>query len=214
MPIDDLDKKENAIKSFFNAESKSMASRHDNKGIPSTAQAQVDDILSTEAKIVIDVGSGPGSVMIKLLGGDVEHVYGVELSDKMNEIAKERIENEDIDPSRYSLTNQSFLDLEQKQVDAVSLHRVLCCHPDREGMLNKSISYKPHIVTLTVPRPWLFMRFVIKIFAIFAKRSGNFHPYGHSQEGIDKQMLENNYSVKSRKKGFFWVQTSYKANLD
>ncbi|MCE7736454.1 MAG: class I SAM-dependent methyltransferase [Candidatus Heimdallarchaeota archaeon] len=208
----ELGRKEEAISVFFDDEAKSMASKHDEKGLPATAQAHVDDILSSGAKTVIEVGSGPGSVMIKLLEGGIDHVTGVDLSSKMNKIANERLEEANIDPSKYSITKQSFLDLEEQQVGAISLHRVLCCHPDREGMLEKSISYNPKIVTLTVPRPWLLMRFVIKIFAIFAKRSSSFHPYGHSQEGIDNQMTENNYKVTSRKKGWIWVQTSYQLN--
>lgn len=207
--VNNLENKEGTIKVFFDDEAKSMASKDDEKGIPSTAQAHVDDILASGAKTVIEVGSGPGSVMIKLLEGGMEHVTGVDLSSKMNEIANERLESAKIDPSKYSITNQSFLDLDEMQVDAISLHRVLCCHPDREDMLEKSISYNPKIVTLTVLRPWLLMRFVIKIFTFFAKRSKSFHPYGHSQNGIDNQMRENNYEIISRAKGKIWVQTSY-----
>lgn len=207
--VDNINDKESAIEVFFDNEAKSMASKDDENGILSTAQAHVDDILASGVKTVIEVGSGPGSVMIKLLEGGIDHVSGVDLSSKMNDIANERLENADIDQSRYSLTNQSFLDLDVQQVDAISLHRVLCCHPDREGMLEKSISFNPKIVTLTTLRPWLFMRIVIKFFAFFAKRSSSFHPYGHSQQGIDNQMSENNYEIISRKKGKVWVQTSY-----
>ena len=207
--VNDLDTKEEAIGVFFDDEAKSMATKHEKKGIPSTAQAQVDDILEADVKTVIDVGSGPGSVMLKLLEGGIEHVTGVDLSTKMNDVAIDRMKEAKIDALKYSITNQSFLDLDEHQVDAISLHRVLCCHPDREGMLEKSISYNPKIVSLTVPRPWLVIRFVIKFFAFFAKRSSSFHPYGHSQEGIDNQMMENHYKITSRKKGWVWVQTSY-----
>ncbi|OLS29352.1 MAG: hypothetical protein HeimC2_00770 [Candidatus Heimdallarchaeota archaeon LC_2] len=206
----ELEHTEKGISRFFDDESVSFAKKHDEKGVPWSAQAQIDDIVLSGAKTAIDVGSGPGSVMKGMIEGGLDHVAGVDLSDDMNKLALERLEYANIDASKYSITNESFLSLEHQKVDAISLHRVLCCHPDREGMLDKSISYNPKIISLTVPRPWLLMKLVIKIYAFFAKRKGNFHPYGHSQKGIDNQLLNNKYEIIARKKGFAWVQTTYK----
>lgn len=210
MQDDELDHAENGIGRFFNEEADTFAKKHDEKGIPSTAQAQVNDIVSSGAKTAIDVGSGPGSIMVAMLKEGLDYVAGVDLSDDMNKLAKQRLENADIDESKYSITNNSFLNFEHQNVEAISLHRVLCCHPDREGMLEKSISHNPKIISLTVPRPWIVMKILIKIYAFFAKRKGNFHPYGHSQKGIDSQLLNSHYKIIAREKGLAWVQTTYK----
>ena len=210
MQKNELKHTEKGIGKFFDNESESFSKKHDEKGVPWSAQAQIDDIVSAGSKTAIDVGSGPGSVIKAMIEDGLDHVAGVDLSDDMNKLAIERLQNANIDATKFSITNDSFLSFEHQDVDAVSLHRVLCCHPDREGMLEKSISYNPKIISLTVPRPWIMMKLVIKIYTFFAKRKGNFHPYGHSQRGIDKQMLENKYEINSRKKGLAWVQTTYK----
>lgn len=204
-----MTQEEENIARYFDAEGEKMAKKHEDKGIPNSAKIQVDDIVASKAKKAVDVGSGPGSVLLKLLEGGVDEVIGVDLSDEMIKISKDRIKDHNME-DRVTHFNGSFLDLDlDEDVDAISLHCVLCCHPDREGMLKKTMGVKPKLITLTIPRSWFVLRILVKIFNIIAKKLNKFSPYIHSQKNIDKQLISEGYKIINRHKGLAWVTTSY-----
>ena len=80
-----LKQKEKKIGQFFNAESKSYAKRHDDKGIGKSAKRHVKFVENLDT--VLDVGSGPGSVLIEMLDNGVKMGFGIDLSEDMNKIA-------------------------------------------------------------------------------------------------------------------------------
>jgi len=211
-----LKQKEKKIGQFFNRESKSYAKRHDDKGIGKSALRHASFVGDQNIESVLDVGSGPGSVLIEMLKNGVKVGFGIDLSKEMNEIARKRILEEGIEEDRFTLGHGSFLDMNKEnfpdmpeQVDAVSLHMVLCCHPDREAMLDKTTSLNPTAIVLTVPRRWLVLRFVVGIYGLFSKIRGAFRPFIHSQKSIDKQLSEVGYKLVERKKSLGWVMSAY-----
>jgi SAM-dependent methyltransferase len=204
-----LEIREKSIISFFDKEGKSMAKKDDVKGIPDSAKIQVNDIIASGASKAIDVGSGPGSILIELLEGGMENVVGIDLSPEMNEIAKSRIADKNF-TDKTSLYSGSFLNYElEDDIDAVSLHRVLCCHPDREGMLEKAMTCVPKIITLTVPRDWKLMKLYMALFGLVAGKFNLFQPFAHSQKKIDQQLFDKGYKLINKKKGLMWVSSTY-----
>ena len=203
-------KAENSIGKFFNTEASSMVDRHEKSGVPQTAIKQVQDIVSSNAKKVVDVGSGPGSVMIEFLKKGTSHVTGVDLSPEMNNTATKRIHEAGYSDEQFSLIQGSFLDIDSVECDAVSMHRVICCHPDKQAMIEKSTSLNPEVISITVPRTWIFFRLVTAVFGIVAKFRSSFRPYIHSQKYIDREYRNLGYELMSRKKTLGWVQSTYK----
>ena len=186
-----------------------MEKRHNESGLHQTALNQVKDIISTGAKDVLDVGSGPGSVMIEFLKKGANHVTGIDLSSEMNKTAERRLEEAGYKPDQFNLQQGSFLDLEPVTCDAVSMHRVLCCHPDKQAMITKSTSFNPSVISITVPRTWIFFRAVTAVFGVVAKLKSSFRPYIHSQKYIDNEFKKQDYELVSRHKTWGWVQSTY-----
>jgi len=206
--VDDPDVKTN-ISNFFDKESKSMKDRHEDEGIPESMQQQVQAIIDAKVGTALDVGSGPGSLLLELLRGGTDKVIGLDLSADMNKVAHDRVEKEEFS-DRVTLYEGSFLDLTiAEQPEAVSLHRVLCCHPDREGMLRQSVSYKPSIITLSIPREWKLFRLSVAMLGVVAKIKKSFRPYIHSQKSVDTQLLSEGYQLTSRHKGRWWITSTY-----
>lgn len=204
-----MTQEEDNIGRFFDAEGKNMVKKHEEDGIPGSAKIQVDAIIASKSKKALDVGSGPGSVLIGLLEGGVDEVIGVDLSEEMIKLSKDRISSRDLE-ERVTHYNGSFLEYDlEDDVDAISLHRVLCCHPDREGMLDKAMSVNPKAITLTVPRDWKIARMIVGVLNILAKKFDKFSPYYHAQKNIDKQILDQGYQIVNQNKGKIWVTTSY-----
>ncbi|MHA2502490.1 MAG: class I SAM-dependent methyltransferase, partial [Candidatus Kariarchaeaceae archaeon] len=170
----------------------------------------VDAIVEAGSKLALDVGSGPGNLVIELLKGGIPHVIGLDLSEDMNTVAKERLGQEDLS-DRVTFYYGSFLDVDlEENPDAISLHRVLCCHPDREGMLAKSVSYNPEIITLCIPRDWKIVRALLGVVGIIAKLRSSFRPFVHTQQSINTQLASDGYGLISQHKGFWWVTSTYR----
>lgn len=201
---------ENAISSFFDRESRSMIERHETKGIPASAKKHVEAIVQAKAKTALDVGSGPGSIALELLKSGVPKVMGIDLSPKMNEIAMERLKNKGYDETQFSFSAGSFIDLTvEEPIDAVSVHRVMCCHPEGKRIAEKSTDLKPKIIVNTMPRDWKLLKAILAPIGWLAGKRGAFRPYVHSQKEIDQTFERSGYRLKEREKSIMWVTSVY-----
>lgn len=202
--------RESHIGSFFDAEANDWDTRQKAEGLPSSAKVQIQDILAEAPKSAIDVGSGTGTLLLELLENGVTKGVGVDLSPKMCHFAKLLAKEKGLE-DRVEILNASFLEYTSTEpLEAVSLHRVLCCHPDREQMLNKSIELQPKIVSVTIPRDWLLVKWLlVAIFSIKDRIKPGYRPYVHSQRKVDAQMREEGYLVKNRTKKGIWITTAY-----
>ena len=194
----ELKPQERKIRNFFNKESSSSAGKYTEIEIPSTAKDHVDIVCGSKAKSAIDVGSGAGSLLLEMLQRGVEVGIGIDLAGDANQIAIKRMKAAKIAEDRYKIFEGSFLELNKDnfpgiadQYDAVSLHLVLCCHPDREGMLSQTAKFNPKTIVLTVPRTWIFMRAISGIWGLFSK----IRPYIHSQKSLDKQLMKGVWAI-------------------
>ena len=198
---------ESYITSQFNKESKSFNEK-DDKELKTTAQAHVKSILNVNnANIALDVGSGTGGIMMSLLE-NLQFVYGVDLSPDMVNYSIKRLNSKY--PQKFDVQNISYLDYKNdNKLDAISLHLVLCCHPDRVSMIAKTVSFKPKLVVITVPKTWKILRVVVGAIGLLRKMKKGFRPYIHSIEKIDQQFFEANYKLKDVSKTFFSTTRSY-----
>lgn len=213
--MDTLNKRnisESYIISQFDKESKSFNEKDDKK-LNSTAQAHIDSILkANNVNIALDVGSGTGGIMFKLLENNLQFVYGVDLSPEMVNFSKKRLDSKY--SQKFDVQNVSYLDYKnENKIDAISLHRVLCCHPDRASMVKKTISLNPKLVVVTIPRSWKLGRVIVGAIGLLRKVKKGFRPFYHSIEKIDQQFLEANYKLKDVSNTFLWITRIYELNL-
>lgn len=208
-----IQKSESFISNTFDKQSKGFNKR-DSNGLSKTASEHVKQITSdSSVKIALDVGSGTGGILEGLLENNLDFAYGVDLSPKMIELAKKRIEEKGFG-SKTKIENISFLEYSfEKNLDAVSLHRVLCCHPDREAMLTKAISANPKLIVITIPRTRFFMKFVMGIVSGLRKIKPGFRPYLHNIKLIDKQLQYAGYELVDSFKTRIWITRTYKSKV-
>ncbi len=202
--------KENAISRFFDRESHRMKDRHEKKGLPKSAQEHAMAITSASAKTALDVGCGTGTLMAELLDKGVEKVIGIDLSEKMCEIATQQLTEEGYSNERFEVRKCTYLEYEpQETIDAISLHRVMCCHPSAKQMARHSAELSPKLIVNTIPRNWKLIRAILKPIAWIADRKGAYRPYLHNQNEIDMEFRKQGYEILHRKKGKIWVTTVY-----
>ncbi|MHA1975905.1 MAG: class I SAM-dependent methyltransferase [Candidatus Hodarchaeales archaeon] len=185
----------------------SMFIRKDKKGIENSALHHIDMILQHKEEIstVIDVGSGAGGLMISLLEEGFDCIIGVDLSSKLSHEARDRINTLGLS-ERAKVIEGSFLSLKEESTDAISMHASMCCYPDSDAMLNKSVSLTPKVITITIPRDRLIFRFGLGIIKIFQLMKF-FHI--HRIKDIDYKLLSSNYELSNIKNSFVWTTRTY-----
>ena len=208
---------EHRIAKFFNMlrrrplGSRFYEKRYDEKDMSGSGKQHIQSVIDSGAKEAIDVGSGPGAILFSMIDQGLPIGIGVDLSSDMIHISEEQAQEKyGKDQRKVEFIQGSFLDLDLPDVGAVSLHKVLCCHPDRLGMGDKTVTLHPKTVAITVPRDGLLFRVMASIFGLFSRLFRMFRFYVHSQKSIDEQLLSANYEVASRSKQGFWVTTIYK----
>ena len=207
----DTNKKyEESIAKYFDKESSTIDNRQEKKLFSKTALTHIESITSQKAQTSLDVGCGSGRILSQLLENGAQQAIGIDLSPKMIALATQNLEKKSL-LQRTTLINGSFLEYPPEKIDAVSLHRVLCCHPDRKHMLEQTLAYQPRIIALTIPRQWIFIRIPLNIVIHVRKllKKHGFLPYMHKQKSIDQQLIKAGYVVQKRVKTMIWVTTIY-----
>ena len=200
---------EQRISRFFNAESSRYSKRQENNGLSDSMKFQVESLVGEDLETILDVGSGPGNLLLELAKKGNSKLIGLDLSEDMIAIAKQNIEEEGFS-DRITLKHGSLLDANfEETMDGISLHRVLCCHPDRVRMLESCQKLKPRILTICVPRDWKILRGLAAFLGGISRVFGTFRIFVHSQKSINKQLEDEGYKIKDQLKGRFWVTTTY-----
>jgi ubiquinone/menaquinone biosynthesis C-methylase UbiE len=203
------------IQKFFDKEAKDWVDEHDTDGLPKSAKIQIDQLLKSKPLTCIDVGSGPGTVLIELLNNGLKYGIGIDLSAEMCYFARLRLKDRGLE-DRVEILNKNFLEYTpEKTIEAISMHRVLCCYPDREKFLDKTIEIKPNVISLTIPVDWIIMRWPLNLFlriknAIFP----GFRPYIHKHSDIKLQMKENGYVLSSIERNWYWVVMTFQSTAN
>jgi len=196
--MDQTKKREEAVGKFFNREAKRWGKRQDKGGIPYSAMKHVDAMVDNNVSSVIDVGAGPGIILLEMMDKGVERGVAIDLSREMCVEAERRVKNNELE-DRVEVIHGSFLEMDAPRTEGVSLHMVLCCHPDREAMLRRSMKNDPKIVVLTVPRSfWIVRHFVNLVMNVKDFFSKGFRFYVHEEADIITQMDQGGYKLVDR----------------
>ncbi|MHA2172308.1 MAG: class I SAM-dependent methyltransferase [Candidatus Kariarchaeaceae archaeon] len=205
---DEKSVREKSIGKMFDSSYRSKPKPAIFENFDASAKLHVNHILENKAKSVLDVGMGAGGILLVLQNQGVEKLFGVELSHDGIELAKQRFKMYG-DISKANFFEGSFLDYNPEQVDAVSLHQVLHCHPDFKGMINKSVEASPQLIINTMPRKTWYTRLFIGIVSIFTMLKG-FRAYVHSPREVENILSVQNYVKVITEKSFFWETSLFK----
>ncbi len=206
-----IKKHEQAAKKMFGKEAERQEKKYKEKGLTSTAKLIVDLIASQESikdGIHVDVGCGSGVVCVELLKKGASKTIGVDLSE--DAIARATALADELQLSdRATFVAGSFIEIElrvEEPVQSVILHRVLCCHPNAKGILEKTTSLNPRDIYITLPTD---NSIVIGIHApigvltrIFTK---GFQAQFHRHQMMMSYLEERGYKLQFRSRKFPWI---------
>ena len=199
------------ISKKFDGFSKSFI-KDDNAGLSNSAKHQIKQIIKDKNLVhsVVDVGSGAGGILAELVSLGIEKGTGIDLSPKMIEAAKSRIEK--CCENKVNFIQGNFVDIELENHDAISMHKVMCCYFDSNALLNKAISLNPEVIAFTLLRERFLTKSIGKILFFLKKvRPSTFIIHVHKLKHLDQVLLKSGYTmVNEMKSGFIWTTRTYK----
>jgi demethylmenaquinone methyltransferase/2-methoxy-6-polyprenyl-1,4-benzoquinol methylase len=155
-------------------------------------------VSAVDNPLILDVACGTADSTIKI-AEKIENakVYGVDISEKMLEIGKEKVENKGLnDRISFSISRAESLDFQDDTFDAVTVAFGVRNFSDREKGLKEILRVlKPNgtMIVLELSEPqnvivrWFYNLYFKNILPLIGKRvSGNANAYRYLQQTVEK----------------------------
>ena len=160
---------------------------------------------------ILEIGSGTGYLHQTLLEQGAASASGVDLASKMIEQARRRAtERELADRTRYIEGDFMEIDEQLPAADITVMDKVVCCYPDADGLVHRSLSKTGRVYALTYPRDRWYVRTMMGLVALAMKivRS-DFRPYVHAPELIEKWITEAGFDKQYQDNNLVWLTQVY-----
>lgn len=192
---------------FDEKEARRNLRRYDKKGIDEMGRAMIDYMQSRgmKGRTVVEAGGGIGALQIELLRAGAASVVNVEMSDEYERVAAELLEREEV-VDRVTRKIGDFTELAAGlEGDDVVLHRVICCYPFMDRLLEAAMSSSKRFIAATFPRDQLWVKAVISFENAYHKIRGiDFRGYVHSPEAIVETARAGGFEPVFRERNRSW----------
>jgi len=178
-------------------------------------EALVDAGLT--GRTVLDVGCGIGDLALTALARGAASAEGVDLSGKAIEQARELAAARGLaGRARFEVGDGSTSEL--RSADVVVVNRVVCCYPDADGLLERSLAAAGSVYAFTAPVSkgpvGLFNRaqvlFSNLAYRIQKKKYGSFRTFVHDVDRIDERVRAAGFRpVRRERRRVVWDLAVY-----
>ena len=151
-------------------------------GLDDTAQQLVDELAARDLSgaSALEVGGGVGSVTLELLRRGATHGTVVELSHGYDEegakLAREAGAQERIERRHGDFVEQEAL---VEPADVVVMHRVVCCYPDAERLVDGAARHARRLLALSFPRNTWWLRAGFRVMNVWFRLTGGIETFVH-----------------------------------
>jgi 2-polyprenyl-3-methyl-5-hydroxy-6-metoxy-1,4-benzoquinol methylase len=153
---------------------------------------------------VLEPGGGVGAIEIELLKAGAAHSTVVELSAGYDEEARELAREAGVE-DRIERRHGDFAANGVPRVDVVVMHRVVCCYPDYERLLDAAAKRAQRILVFTHPpqNPLAVLAFGA-VNLLMSVRGKEFRAFVHPPEELVEVVRRNGLEPFARKRLGFW----------
>jgi cyclopropane fatty-acyl-phospholipid synthase-like methyltransferase len=189
------------------------AQRYRRKGLDGTARRLFGFLARrrVDGATVLDVGGGVGAIGLELLKAGAERAVTIELShgydDEAAGLAREagvegRVERRALDFAEASA------DLPAAEV--VVMHRVVCCYPDYEALLDAASSRAGRLLVFSFPRSTWWTRAGNGIANLLVRfRSSAFKSYVHPPAALIGTVERHGFRLAAEHQGALWRMAGF-----
>lgn len=156
------------------------------RGIDANARRIVGFVARHDAHgaTVLDVGGGNGTLGLELLKAGAERDVTVELSSSYDRTAAELAREAGFE-DRVERRVVDFAEAAEQlpEADVVVMHRVVCCYPDGEGLVDAAAARAGRLLAFTFPRrTWWTRLGAVLVNAALRARKMEYRSFVHRPE--------------------------------
>jgi magnesium-protoporphyrin O-methyltransferase len=160
---------------------------------------------------LLDVGGGIGVIGRELLRAGVGHAVMVEASPDYLDVARDEAGRSGLlDRMEFVEGDYVRRAAEVDVADIVTLDRVICCYPDAESLVARSVDHARWLYGLVLPRDGWHIRLALGLNNLrFWLQRSPYRSYGHSNGRIDELAGERGFRRLAERRTFFWRVVLY-----
>lgn len=162
--------------------------------------------LGVEGASILEIGGGVGALHIELLRRGANSALNLELTDVWTSEAERLATATRVgDRSRFIVGDLVDDAVQLPETDIVLLHRVICCYPDWDKMIDAAAGRARRAVGFTVPRStWLHRVFLFLGNGFERLRGRSFRAFIHPTDGILERLAGYGFTVVSDDHDLVW----------
>ncbi len=160
---------------------------------------------------LLEVGSGTGALHQRLLFEGAASAVGVDLSQRMLDIARRQADQGGLAP-RVDYRQGDFVQLVDQiaTADITILDKVVCCYPDWQALMDATLSRTGRVCALTYPRDRRVLRVGIRIMSkLLDLLHCCYRPYLHDPAQIRAHLLAQGFELAIEKHTGSWLTEVY-----
>ena len=180
----------NSASKFFSVFARRYRKRFQRRGFEASQQQLLVGLRQAgyvDASI-LEIGSGVGHLHQTLLEQGAARAVGIDLAPRMIEEAQQWARERQLD-DRVQYLQGDFMELDHQLpiADVTVLDKVVCCYPDADGLVHRSLARTGRVYALTYPRDRWYVRAAVALAAASLRLVGSaFRPYVHDPGQIER----------------------------
>jgi magnesium-protoporphyrin O-methyltransferase len=157
-------------------------------------------------RTVLEVGGGIGGLQIDLLEAGADRAMNVEIIDTYEHVAEALISEHGLGGRvERRIADFGATAAETPPADLVILHRVICCYPDANGMMDAACTSARERVAVTIPRESAWIRAGATVMNGWLRlRRIGFRIYIHPLDPMLAVAGRRGFQVAERQHGTVW----------
>ncbi|MEK7815656.1 MAG: class I SAM-dependent methyltransferase [Pseudomonadota bacterium] len=201
------------IGKFFGHFARRYRRRHERRGFETTQRQLLEGLHQAEVAgaRLLEIGCGVGYLHRQLLRDGAMRALGVDISEAMLVQARELARAAGL-ADRAEYRQGDFVELagDIGSVDVTVLDKVVCCYPDAEALVTKSLAKTRRVYALTYPRDHVFNRVGVRVLGLFLwlVRS-TFRSYVHDPRRIEDWIAAAGFKKRYENQTAIWLTQVY-----
>lgn len=184
------------------------ARRYRRRGLPGSARWLADSLVGAgiRERSVLEVGGGVGGLQIELLEAGAARTMNVEIIDTYERAAEALIAEHDLGGRvERRIADFGAVAAETPPADLVVLHRVICCYPDADVLMDSACASARERVAVTIPRESAWIRLGVTVINGWLRlRRIGFRTFVHPLDPMLAVAGRRGFRVAERQHGTVW----------
>jgi magnesium-protoporphyrin O-methyltransferase len=160
---------------------------------------------------LLEIGCGVGALHQRLIEEGAAAAQGIDLSERMLAEAREAASSHGLS-ERVDYRLGDFVEIAESvdPADVTILDKVICCYPDAEGLVQKSLARTQRVYAYTIPRDRWFTRIGAELLAFGLRLLGSrFRSYVHDPQQVESWVRAAGFEKRYEDRTFIWMTEVY-----